>query len=286
MQDLMQELSRIERENTLRTDYQKTIALLRALKNKSISIDQVILTDTGWNVIAINVAPGDGQPGQSIDVQGTPGAPAPAPAQNGELQPPEFPSAQFPGVRGWLTDEEGAFLEKLARGNYVLEIGSYCGLSTLWLSSRAKKVYACDTFDGNLTPFPMDTWEPFNQNLKSYKRRNVTPMRVASQQLLAAHPFLEHACDLVFIDAAHDLASVQADTEVALRCLKPGGTLAYHDYRPFDPGVHAVVSEMVLNGAEIIEQRGTVAHVRPAKPARPTQPTQPAKAVAEQATNA
>ena len=37
--------------------------------------------------------------------------------------------------------------------------------------------------------------------------------------------------DLVFIDGGHDLETVQADTAHALRLLRPGGCIAWHDYR-------------------------------------------------------
>lgn len=36
--------------------------------------------------------------------------------------------------------------------------------------------------------------------------------------------------DFVFVDGAHDYQSVRKDTENALRLLRPGGVILWHDY--------------------------------------------------------
>jgi predicted O-methyltransferase YrrM len=42
-------------------------------------------------------------------------------------------------------------------------------------------------------------------------------------------------CDLVFVDGSHAYSYIRSDTEKALRMLKPGGILLWHDYRgPWD----------------------------------------------------
>lgn len=38
-------------------------------------------------------------------------------------------------------------------------------------------------------------------------------------------------CDLIFIDGSHAYSYVESDTEKALRMLRPGGVLLWHDYR-------------------------------------------------------
>jgi predicted O-methyltransferase YrrM len=43
-------------------------------------------------------------------------------------------------------------------------------------------------------------------------------------------PFLKQ-CDLIFIDGSHAYSYVRSDTEKALRMVKPGGTVLWHDYR-------------------------------------------------------
>lgn len=44
-------------------------------------------------------------------------------------------------------------------------------------------------------------------------------------------------CDLIFVDGSHALSYVRSDTEKALRMLRPGGVILWHDYRP--PSVDA-----------------------------------------------
>ncbi len=43
-------------------------------------------------------------------------------------------SLELPDVRGWLNDDEGRLLAKYAEGKRVLEVGSYCGRSTIWMA--------------------------------------------------------------------------------------------------------------------------------------------------------
>jgi len=43
-------------------------------------------------------------------------------------------------------------------------------------------------------------------------------------------PFAKH-CDLIFIDGSHAYSYVQSDTEKALKMVKPGGVVLWHDYR-------------------------------------------------------
>ena len=43
-------------------------------------------------------------------------------------------------------------------------------------------------------------------------------------------PYLKQ-CDLIFIDGSHAYSYVKNDTEKALRMLKEGGLLLWHDYR-------------------------------------------------------
>jgi hypothetical protein len=46
----MQELTTIQNASALSCDYQKTLALLRALKAGTVSLDDVTLTENGWTV--------------------------------------------------------------------------------------------------------------------------------------------------------------------------------------------------------------------------------------------
>ncbi len=49
----MQELNAIQNASTLSCDYRKTLALLRALKTGTVSLDNVTMTDDGWTVAEV-----------------------------------------------------------------------------------------------------------------------------------------------------------------------------------------------------------------------------------------
>lgn len=160
-------------------------------------------------------------------------------------------------ISGWLRPNEGRALAELARGKRVLEIGSYCGLSTVCMGRTAAHVTAMDYFDGRGTPNPQDTLAAFQSNIKRYG---------LSEKVVICHPdetppLLDY--DLIFIDGAHDLESVRADISKALSLLAPGGLLAFHDYSDFDFEVTVAVDELLANGGELLATHETLAVVKP-----------------------
>lgn len=173
------------------------------------------------------------------------------------------PSDPFPiDVAGWLTDEEGAELARLAAGKTVLEVGSFCGRSTICLARAARAVTAVDTFDGRGTVAEGDTYPTFQRNLRQYAVTDkVVACRGPSADIL---PKLPPVYDLAFIDGSHDASSVRQDAELAAACLKPGGVLVFHDYvSPSDPGVREAVEELVAAGGTVLGRCGSMAVVRP-----------------------
>jgi hypothetical protein len=51
-------------------------------------------------------------------------------------------------------------------------------------------------------------------------------------------------CDLIFVDGSHAASYVRSDTDKALRMLRPGGLLLWHDYSPHVPGVFATLNAL------------------------------------------
>jgi SAM-dependent methyltransferase len=167
--------------------------------------------------------------------------------------PGSFPS----DIDGWLTELEGKALAELARGKRVLEIGSYCGLSTVCMARTAAHVTAVDYFDGRGTPCPQDTLAAFKANIERYG---------VADKVEACHPdavFPLPEYDLAFIDGAHEADSVRADIRKALDVLAPDGVLAFHDYGITDPGVIEAVQELIADGATTISLTDSLAVVRP-----------------------
>ena len=185
------------------------------------------------------------------------------------LQEPAADGWRFPfDVDGWLTLEEGKGLAELARGKRVLEIGSYCGRSTICMAQTAEHVTSVDPHDGRGTPRPMNTRQSLAANLKRYGCENVSIIvgTVEDNGAYLYPPF-----DMIFVDGAHDYESVKRDIDNAQELLVPGGTLAFHDYRRspgehdgrWDEGVTIAVDELIADGADLVSRHGTVAVVRP-----------------------
>jgi hypothetical protein len=178
---------------------------------------------------------------------------------------PDLSGDWFPHrAAGWLTEPEGRELARWADGKTVLEIGSYCGRSTVCLARTAKCVSAVDTFDGRGTAAEGDTFDTFSANLERYGvAAKVTPIRGLSSEVLSDLP---PVYDLVFIDGSHDYASVSADAGLAAARLRPGGVLAFHDYGDRDPGVTKLVDELIAGGAKLLSRCDSLAVLRPALP--------------------
>ena len=166
----------------------------------------------------------------------------------------------FPGeIPGWLTEVEAKRLEELARGKRVLEIGSYCGLSTVVMGRVAAHVTAVDYFDGRGTPHPANTKPTFDNSISRYGLQG---------KVEAVHPDAELPLpkyDLVFIDGDHDYESVRIDIGKAKNVLAEGGLIAFHDFdHPSHRGVREAVEELLLAyGGEIISVQDSLAVVNP-----------------------
>lgn len=161
-------------------------------------------------------------------------------------------------IPGWLKPAEGKALAELASGKWVLEIGSYCGLSTVCIGRTAEHVTAVDYFDGRGTPVPRDTRSIFDDSIRRYG---------LTERVLTKHPDDElptNYFDVAFIDGAHDEYSVRSDVEKAIAALKSNGLLVFHDYNePAHPGVDAAVHDLLANGGELLSVTDNLAVVKP-----------------------
>lgn len=169
-----------------------------------------------------------------------------------------IPDAFPHDVKGWLDEAEGRRLSELARDKRVLEIGSYCGRSTVCLARTATHVTAVDFFDGPEVEFYGDYVGEFDASLQRHG---------VAHKVYKCHPTAEIPLpryDLAFIDGAHDYQSVMRDIAKATSVLVPGGILAFHDYRGgIDPGVDQAVDELLAAGGQMISLTKTLAVVRP-----------------------
>lgn len=177
----------------------------------------------------------------------------------------------FPAdVDGWLTEAEGRELAALAAGQDVLEIGAYCGLSTICMAQTAKTVTVIDPMDGRATQKPRNTEEEFWANARRYGvadkiriLRGTTLERMYDQAERRAH-IPDGSIGFAFIDGDHSYRSVIVDHLHARSVLKTGGLVAFHDYNsPIDLPVTLAVNRILTEGAVIARMSGTLAVVMP-----------------------
>lgn len=159
-------------------------------------------------------------------------------------------------VKGFLADDEAKALYQHAlsssKNGPVLEVGSYCGKSTLYLAQAAKQnnsvVFAvdhhrgseehqlgeeyhdADLYDGSVGL--MDSFKEFRKNMRACDVEDtvvpiVAPSKVAAKQW---HTPLA----MVFIDGGHSFEAAETDYRSWITHIKIGGILAIHDLFP-DP---------------------------------------------------
>ena len=159
-------------------------------------------------------------------------------------------------VRGFLDPAEGARLHELALAaapdGPCLEVGSYCGRSTLYLGAACRAqgqlLYAVDHHRGSEEHQPgeayhdaelfdaaagrMDSFRAFRNTLaRAGLEETVVP--VVAPSAMAGRHWL-HPLSLVFIDGGHSREAALTDYRTWAPHVRPGGFLAIHDIFP-DP---------------------------------------------------
>jgi len=159
-------------------------------------------------------------------------------------------------VRGFLSHDEGKALYEAAQSVAgpapALEIGSYCGKSTVYLGlgcrDAGRTLLALDHHRGSEEHQPgelfhdpdlvdargrFSTLDSFRETLQRADLEDtVIPVLAGSAQFAAVW---RGALSLVFIDGGHSLEAALADYRGWAGWLQRGGILAIHDVYP-DPG--------------------------------------------------
>lgn len=152
---------------------------------------------------------------------------------------------------GWMSLIELTWLASVARRcKTIIEVGSFCGRSTLALADNCPGVvHAVD-------PFPEELLDSTGQTVveKPAKYRGVFERNLSEH--LRSGKVVHHACDIseldpkifadfAFIDGIHRYEAVKSDSFHAGQRLPPWGILAGHDYGAVDwPGVKQAVDEL------------------------------------------
>ena len=136
-------------------------------------------------------------------------------------------------VSGWLTPHEGKFLYKAAKllknhKGTIVEIGSYCGKSTLYLAAGGEHVYAVDPHKGNVSGGNMKpTYDIFLKNIRKAKlQHSVHPIVKTSRSACRGWT---KPIKMLFIDGLHDALHAKEDYTLWSRHLVDGGIIAMHD---------------------------------------------------------
>lgn len=157
-------------------------------------------------------------------------------------------------VKGFLAEDEAQALYEQAlnmsaRGP-ILEIGSYCGKSTIYIGTACKQsngiLFALDHHrgseehqlgeeyhDGDLYDASiglMDSFKEFRRNIRAAKLEETVVPIVASSALAARS--WNTSLSMVFIDGGHSMEAAMADYRSWAGHIIPGGVLAIHDLFP------------------------------------------------------
>ena len=192
-------------------------------------------------------------------------------------------------VKGFMPAHEGERLYALALEAATLgpclEVGSYCGKSTIYLgaacSQRGVVLYAVDhhrgseehqlgeeyhdpdLYDADIGA--VDTFREFRRTVAAASlEAHVVPIVAPSE--VAARGW-NTGLGLVFVDGGHSLRAAQTDYEVWHRHVLPGGYLAIHDIF-FDPAEGGQPPRIVYEQAcesglfDVCEMTGTLGVLR------------------------
>ena len=186
--------------------------------------------------------------------------------------------ARMHQVEGWLTDEEADLL--IAVADHVLrtfppthalvEVGSYCGRSTVVLASAVAavapraRVHAIDPHEGEVGGVDVGvestppTFERFLENLaRAGVSTYVVPVRGRSYEVGWNDPIA-----LLLIDGLHDDENCARDFRHFEPWLAPGGCVAFHDYESW-PGVTAFVDALERSDAyDWVKRAGSMVVLR------------------------
>ena len=154
-------------------------------------------------------------------------------------------------VKGFLDEEEGRCLYEIARKasrlGPCLEIGSYCGKSTVYIGAACKMndgiLYSIDHHRGSEEQQPgqayfdpelfeplsgrVDTFQEFRKTLEKAGLEDTVVAMVCRSDVAAR--LWETPLAMVFIDGGHTAEAARTDYRCWARHIMPGGYLLIHD---------------------------------------------------------
>ncbi|ARA94255.1 hypothetical protein AWN76_014575 [Rhodothermaceae bacterium RA] len=167
-------------------------------------------------------------------------------------------------VEGWLEDDEADLLiaataevlRTLPPPHTLVEVGSYCGRSTVVLGSvvqalRARAtVVAIDPHEGlvGAADQSLQTGAPTLDRFRRTIARNGLDDVVELIQACSFDVDWDRPISLLLIDGLHDYENVARDVRQFEAHVVPGGFIVFHDYAAYYPGVQRFVDELLAGG--------------------------------------
>ena len=153
-------------------------------------------------------------------------------------------------IKGFMPNHEGMALckwaEKFSKLGHILEIGTYCGKSSIYLSFGANKnnqyVFTIDHHKGseehqiNQEYFDDEIYDMLNdrvntfpllvKNINKLRIKNIVPIIGESKEVSS---FWKSKISMLFIDGGHSFESANSDYECWESKIVNGGCLVIHD---------------------------------------------------------
>lgn len=157
----------------------------------------------------------------------------------------------------------------------VVEIGSYCGGSTVVIARAARRraagvrVYAIEPFASEGGRYEWDYEAAFDRNVAEWRLAD-TIVKVRKRSTTASAEW-KRPIDFLYVDGDHEYDAVVADITHFVPFVRPGGLFAFHDYKPVGKdGVRLAVDELVAPFHQRVFTAGSVVCFRKAADSGPS----------------
>jgi predicted O-methyltransferase YrrM len=148
----------------------------------------------------------------------------------------------------------------------ALEVGSWKGLSSAIIARSSRELYCVDTWKGATNEFNMaleanavDILSVFRNNMRLLNLTNIRCLVMSSEE--AQNVVRREQFDFIYVDADHSYEAVVNDLSW-YEWLKPGGTMAGHDFDEGHPGVKSAIEGWVHGSRVTIGEKSTVWYLR------------------------
>jgi predicted O-methyltransferase YrrM len=148
----------------------------------------------------------------------------------------------------------------------VVEIGSYCGGSTVVIARTAARrapgarVFAIEPFSAEGARYQRNYEALFDANVAEWGvGATIEKVRTTSDEAAAAW---KRAIDFLYIDGDHSYEAVVRDVRNFVPFVRAGGVFAFHDYKPGKDGVRRAVDELLAPHHPKLFQAGSLAVFR------------------------